>query len=193
MSPHARAALARPTLTAEQEAALARRSAAGDPRAREELILAGLRWVALHALRLGHRGDAFEDAMQSGTVGLIQAIDRFDAGRGVRLSTFAWTWIARAMVRTEPVALPIDPVVMVEEAVDDSLLDCLPEALADVVSMRFGFSDPDGRAATRAEVAAALGLTIGQVRARETKALSHLRRRLGRVADRASSGEAGPL
>ncbi len=61
----------------------------GDPAAREELITRYLPLVRSLARRFASRGQAVEDLIQVGSIGLIKAIDRFDITRGVELSTYA--------------------------------------------------------------------------------------------------------
>jgi RNA polymerase sigma-32 factor len=65
----------------------------GDRRAEERLVCAQLGLV--HQLARGHHaaGLDFEDLVQEGALGLLQAIRRFDAAHGVRLSTYAAWWI----------------------------------------------------------------------------------------------------
>jgi DNA-directed RNA polymerase sigma subunit (sigma70/sigma32) len=65
---------------------------------REKLITDNLGLVHSVARRYQGRGVAFDDLVQEGTVGLLQAADRFDAGRGAKFSTYAIWWIRRAIV-----------------------------------------------------------------------------------------------
>lgn len=63
-----------------------------DPRRaalRDELVTMHLPLVNHLARRFGDRGESHDDLMQVGTIGLIKAVDRFDTGRGVELSTYA--------------------------------------------------------------------------------------------------------
>ncbi len=60
-----------------------------DQEAREELITRYLPLVRGLARRFASRGQPVEDLIQVGSIGLIKAIDRFDAERGVELSTYA--------------------------------------------------------------------------------------------------------
>lgn len=63
-----------------------------DPRRgalRDELITIHLPLVQHLARRYRDRGEPVEDLVQVGTVGLIKAIDGFDPGRGLELSTYA--------------------------------------------------------------------------------------------------------
>lgn len=60
-----------------------------DQPSREELITRYLPLVKSLARRFASRGQAVEDLVQVGSIGLIKAIDRFDLERGVELSTYA--------------------------------------------------------------------------------------------------------
>jgi len=61
----------------------------GESAAREELILRHSRLVRAIGRRYAGRGLALDDIIQSGYVGLIQAVDRFDPGRGVPIEAYA--------------------------------------------------------------------------------------------------------
>ncbi len=74
---------------AEFDALFARWRATGDPALREQLILMYRNLVVSLARRFLDRGEMFEDIVQQGMIGLIYAVDHFDAGRGVRFTTFA--------------------------------------------------------------------------------------------------------
>ncbi|NLU67809.1 RNA polymerase sigma factor SigF [Streptomyces sp. HNM0574] len=58
-------------------------------RVRAALIEANLPLVRYVAARFRSRNEPMEDVVQVGTIGLINAIDRFDAARGVQFPTFA--------------------------------------------------------------------------------------------------------
>ncbi|MDT3396466.1 RNA polymerase sigma factor SigF [Streptomyces sp. B1866] len=58
-------------------------------RVRAALIEANLPLVRYAAARFRSRNEPMEDVIQVGTIGLINAIDRFDPGRGVQFPTFA--------------------------------------------------------------------------------------------------------
>jgi RNA polymerase sporulation-specific sigma factor len=62
---------------------------AGDRRSRARLIEAYQPLVFKVAMALRLREPVLMDMIQEGTVGLIQAVERFDPARGVRFSTFA--------------------------------------------------------------------------------------------------------
>jgi RNA polymerase sigma-B factor len=61
----------------------------GDTEARRLLIEQMMPLVRTLARRYVNRGEAFEDLVQVGCVGLIKAVDRFDIDRDLRFSTFA--------------------------------------------------------------------------------------------------------
>lgn len=71
------------------DALFAQWKASGDPQLRERLILSQRSMVIYLARRFMDRGELFEDVLQIGMVGLINALDGFDNARGIRFSTFA--------------------------------------------------------------------------------------------------------
>jgi RNA polymerase sigma-B factor len=56
---------------------------------RDELVRSHLPLVVHFARRYAGRREPLEDLLQAGAVGLVNAVDRFDPGRGVAFSTFA--------------------------------------------------------------------------------------------------------
>jgi RNA polymerase sigma-B factor len=61
----------------------------GDPAAREKLVELYLPLVRALARRYAHCGESLDDLVQVGSIGLIEAIDRFDPERGSDLAGFA--------------------------------------------------------------------------------------------------------
>jgi RNA polymerase sigma-B factor len=61
----------------------------GDTAARDQLIADLMPLVRSLALRYVGRGEMLDDLIQVGSIGLINAIDRFDPERGVELTTYA--------------------------------------------------------------------------------------------------------
>ena len=89
-----------PLLTADQEKALAVSYAAGDKKAKDKLVEANLRLVVMAAKKYNlHTSLPFEDLIQEGNVGLMRAVDTFDASKGFRFSTYAMYWIKQAISR----------------------------------------------------------------------------------------------
>lgn len=78
-----------PRFEAETEQLLAEYHRTGDPLLRERLVTMHESFVRFLAAKFRDRGEPLEDLVQVGTIGLIQAIDRFEPERGNRFSTFA--------------------------------------------------------------------------------------------------------
>lgn len=61
----------------------------GEPQLRDQLILMHRNLVSYLARRFVDRGELFEDIVQQGLLGLINALDHFEPAHGVRFVTFA--------------------------------------------------------------------------------------------------------
>ncbi len=87
-----------PMLEADEEIRLARRWQKNqDPTAVEKLVNSHLRLVAKIAKKYRGYGLPLGELIAEGTVGIMQAISRFDPDRGFRLSTYAMWWIRAAI------------------------------------------------------------------------------------------------
>ena len=86
-------------LKRDQEIAVAEKVDAGDEEARKEFAERNLRLVISIAKRFQGRGLALSDLIQEGNLGLLHAIDKFDAQRGFKFSTYATWWIRQHIVR----------------------------------------------------------------------------------------------
>jgi RNA polymerase sigma-32 factor len=85
-------------LEPEEEKVLAARwRERGDSTAAQQLMASHLRLVAKVARGYRWYGVPVEDLMSEGSIGLVRAVNRFDPGRGVRLSTYARWWIRAAI------------------------------------------------------------------------------------------------
>lgn len=84
-------------LSAAQEKQCLEEMAAGSQAARRRLIEHNLRLVAHIVKKYYTSQNDQEDLISIGTIGLIKAIDSFDAGKGIRLSSYASKCIENAM------------------------------------------------------------------------------------------------
>ena len=64
---------------------------------KHRLALANVRLVNHMTKRFQHFALSYEDLMQEGVYGLMQAVDRFDPSHGTRLGTYAGWWIRQAL------------------------------------------------------------------------------------------------
>lgn len=90
-------ALRLPCLSPDEELELARRSAAGDVAAADRLVETHLRLVVKVARSYRRFGLPANDLIQEGTIGLIQAVRKFNPDRDARLGTYALWWVRAAM------------------------------------------------------------------------------------------------
>lgn len=88
-----------PLLSAEEETFLTRRLQRGDLQARQRLVESNIRLVINIARNYRNRNLPLEDLIQEGTIGLIQAAEKFDPERGFRFSTYATHWIRQSIGR----------------------------------------------------------------------------------------------
>ena len=86
-------------LTAKEEVALSQRIGDGDDDARHYMINANLRLVVKIARRYMNRGLALGDLIEEGNIGLMRAVEKFDAAYGCRFSTYATWWIRQSVER----------------------------------------------------------------------------------------------
>ena len=88
-------------LTADEEKDLCIKAQNGDLQARNKMITFNLKLVISIAKRyanLNYNLD-FSDIIQSGNIGLLKAIDKFDPNKGFRFSTYATWWIKQSITR----------------------------------------------------------------------------------------------
>ncbi len=86
-------------LSHEEEIQLVHRIRAGDNIARNQLIEANLRLVVCIAKHYLHRSLSLSDLIEEGNLGLIHAVEKFDATFNVKFSTYSGWWIRQSIER----------------------------------------------------------------------------------------------
>ncbi len=83
------------TLSRDEEYQLALQAKQGDKKARNALILSNIPFAIKYSLSFSGYKIAPEDLSQIGLIGLIEAVDKFDADKGFRVITYAKWWIRK--------------------------------------------------------------------------------------------------
>ncbi len=86
-------------LTLSEERSLAKRVEEGDEEAKRILAESNLRLVVSVAKRYIGKNLSFLDLIQEGNIGLMKAVEKFDASKGYKFSTYATWWIRQAITR----------------------------------------------------------------------------------------------
>ena len=87
-----------PPLSAAEERAAFQAKKRGDMKAREKLILHNLRLVSHIVRKYYGTAKNGEDLVSIGTIGLVKAVDTFNAQSGIRFATYAAKCIQNAFL-----------------------------------------------------------------------------------------------
>ncbi len=86
-------------LTPEKEYELFTRVANGEEQAKKDILYYNLRLVVSVAKKYNDCGLPFEDIIQEGNMGLMEAIEKFDVTKGYKFSTYASIWIRQHILK----------------------------------------------------------------------------------------------
>ena len=87
-----------PLLTKEEEMSLARKVKLGRRESLNELIESNLSFVVKVASEYRNLGLPFEDLLNEGNIGLIEAARRYDPRKKVKFITYAVWWIRQSII-----------------------------------------------------------------------------------------------
>lgn len=87
-------------LSAEEENKLMQAIRKGDNHAKEKFVQTNLRFVITIARRYHQYGVPLEDLISAGNLGLLMAVERFDATRGFKFISYATWWIRNLILQT---------------------------------------------------------------------------------------------
>lgn len=88
-----------PLLTREEEYEYAISAAEGDEKAKEMLVKGNLRFVVNVAKKYQNQGLPLMDLISEGNIGLMNAVERFDALKGYHFISYAVWWIRQAILK----------------------------------------------------------------------------------------------
>ncbi len=88
-----------PILTKEEEMGLGKRIRKGQARPRNELVESNLSFVVKVASEYRNLGIPFEDLLNEGNIGLIEAAHRYDPRKGTKFITYAIWWIRKSILK----------------------------------------------------------------------------------------------
>jgi len=88
-----------PVLSHDEQRRLAERASAGDVSARHALVRANLRFVVSVARRYQHNGLPLMDLISEGNLGLLRAVECYDADRGYHFISYAAWWVRQGILK----------------------------------------------------------------------------------------------
>ena len=189
-----------PPLPRDEEEAAIRGLAEGDEAAKQLLIEHNLRLVVYIARRFENTGINLEDLVSIGSIGLIKAINTFNASKSIKLATYASRCIEneilmylrkcgsqRAEVSFDELLLSdilgTDGQEIIRPLEDDADREMLRAAISllgererQIILMRFGFVD--GTEYTQKEVADMMGISQSYISRLEKRIIARLHREM---------------
>src|SRR5262245_48884343 len=142
-----------PILNAYEERILARRIADGDLEARDHMVRANLRLVVNIARGYAGKGLGLQDLIEEGNLGLMRAVEGFDASMNTRFSTYAVYWIKQSIKRA-----------LINSAKTIRIPAYMVELLSKWRRATIKLLDQLGRTPTPEEIAAELGIPRKKLR-----------------------------
>lgn len=144
--------VATPPLDMHREENFLARAAAGEQEARNALCEAYLPWVVTIAQQYMDKKVSFLDLIQEGSLGLIQAVERFDPAKGYTFASFAPWPIRLAMLRY-----------IADMAIDSTMPDKLAELVDEMMEFALALEQQLGREPTLEELADEMGVSPEQI------------------------------
>ena len=89
-----------PIYKGEEQIELAKQMKAGDKKAREKLINSNLRFVVTCAKQFVGQGVPLMDLINSGNLGLVQSIEKYDPSKGFHFISYAVWYIRREIIKS---------------------------------------------------------------------------------------------
>ena len=88
-----------PMISHEEEIELAKKAQAGDKAAKNKLVNSNLRFVVNVAKKYQNHGLDLTDLISEGNLGLLTAVDKFDASKGYHFISYAVWWIRQSILK----------------------------------------------------------------------------------------------
>ncbi len=88
-----------PMISHEEEVELAQKAQAGDKAAKDKLVNSNLRFVVNVAKKYQNHGLDLTDLISEGNIGLLNAVEKFDASKGYHFISYAVWWIRQSILK----------------------------------------------------------------------------------------------